>query len=614
MTTSTKNRVELDPAVKVGDTGKAKARTVQVGVPSSPGFAMGRVFPVINREISVVEETLPESRIPTEEQLFLKAVSKTAKEIAQIKEISESRAGLKDSMIFTTHLMILQDPQLVNGVLEKIRVGHKNARWAVHVVLGAFIDKFEAIDSPAMRDRATDLRDLYNRLMAAMEDSGPVLEDIAAEDGVVLVAHEILPSLLMSIKPGQVSAIVMDTGGRTSHVAILARSLQIPAVFGLRNLAGLVKPDDMIIVDGSGGKVIVNPNEDDIRRFHERQEVYERQRRELYTMRQLEPMTRDGKYITLHANIELPTESDKVKDYGATGIGLFRSEFLYFRKDVPSEEEQEDAYRLILSNMAPNPVTIRTLDAGGDKLVPGVTSPNEANPFMGWRSIRVCLDKKDIFRSQLKAMLRASSAGNLRILLPMISSMSELHQAKECIEECRQAVIAEGTKIGDIKVGVMIEVPAAVMLVEKLAKEVDFFSLGTNDLIQFTLAVDRTNELITDMFQPHHPAVLSMIYQTVVAAHREGIPVAVCGEMSSDPLSVLLLVGLGVDELSMTPWSVMATKKIIRSINFEDVRETALTILQLDDAKDVNEYLYKKYAQTITDLGISSFVGQVERL
>ena len=406
----------------------------------------------------------------------------------------------------------------------------------------------------------------------------------------------------------------MDTGGRTSHVAILARSLQIPAVFGLRNLAGLVKPDDMIIVDGSGGKVIVNPNEDDIRRFHERQEVYERQRRELYTMRQLEPMTRDGKYITLHANIELPTESDKVKDYGATGIGLFRSEFLYFRKDVPSEEEQEDAYRLILSNMAPNPVTIRTLDAGGDKLVPGVTSPNEANPFMGWRSIRVCLDKKDIFRAQLKAMLRASSAGNLRILLPMISSMSELHQAKECIEECRQAVIAEGTKIGDIKVGVMIEVPAAVMLVEKLAKEVDFFSLGTNDLIQFTLAVDRTNELITDMFQPHHPAVLSMIYQTVVAAHREGIPVAVCGEMSSDPLSVLLLVGLGVDELSMTPWSVMATKKIIRSINFEDVRETALTILQLDDAKDVNEYLYKKYAQTITDLGISSFVGQVERL
>lgn len=612
MTTSTKNHVELDPAVKVGDP-NTSARMVLVGVPASPGFAMGRVFPVINREVSVVEETLPESRIPTEEQLFLKAVGKTAKEIAQIKEISENRAGLKDSLIFATHLMILQDPQLVNGVLEKIRVDHKNARWAVHVVLGAFIDKFESIDSSAMRDKAADLRDLYNRLMAAMEDSGPVLENTAAEDGVVFVAHELMPSLLMSVKPGQVSALAMDTGGRTSHVAILARSLQIPAVSGLRNLSGIVKPDDMIIVDGSGGMVIVNPNDDDIRKFHERQEVYERQRRELFTMRQLEPMTRDGKYITLHANIELPVESGKVKDYGATGVGLFRSEFLYFRKDIPTEEEQEDAYGIILKNMAPNPVTIRTLDAGGDKLVPGITAPNEANPFMGWRSIRVCLDKEDIFCIQLRALLRASASGNLRILLPMISSMGELRRAKACIEKCRKEIEAEGKTVGEIKVGVMIEVPAAVMLVEKLAKEVDFFSLGTNDLVQFTLAVDRTNELITDMFQPHHPAVLSMIYQTVTAAHREGIPVAVCGEMSSDPLSVLLLVGLGVDELSMTPWSVMATKKIIRSINFEDVRESALTILQMDDADAVNEYLYNKYAQTIRDLGISSFVGQVER-
>lgn len=613
MTTSTKNRVELDPAVKVAASSKPATRTVLVGVPASPGFAMGRVFPVINREVSVVEETLPESRIPDEEQLFLKAVGKTAKEIAQIKEISATRAGVKDSLIFATHLMILQDPQLVNGVIEKIRIGHKNARWAVHVVLGAFIDKFENIDSPAMRDKAADLRDLYNRLMAAMEDSGPVLEDVAAEDGVVLVAHELMPSLLMAVKPGQVGALAMDTGGRTSHVAILARSLQIPAVSGLRNVAGLVKHDDMIIVDGSGGMVIINPNEDDIRHFHERQEVYERQRRELFTMRQLEPMTRDGKYITLHANIELPTESDKVKDYGATGIGLYRSEFLFFRKNAPTESEQEDAYRLILKNMSPNPVTIRTLDAGGDKLVNGITAPNEANPFMGWRSIRVCLDREEIFCTQLRALLRSAESGDLRILLPMISSMGELRKARECIERCRAELVSQGMEPVDVKVGVMIEVPAAVMIVEKLAKEVDFFSLGTNDLIQFTLAVDRTNELITDMFQPHHPAVLSMIYQTVTAAHREGIPVAVCGEMCADPLSVLLLVGLGVDELSMTPWSVMATKKIIRSINFEDVHETALTVLQMDDAENVNEYLNKKYAQTIMDLGISSYVGQVER-
>ena len=594
MTSSTKSQAE---------------RTVLVGVPASPGYAMGKAFPVVNREISVVEESLPESRIAAEEQLFLKAVNKTIAEINKIKEISETRTGLRDSLIFASHLMILQDPGLVGGILDMIKKDHKNARWAVHVVLGNYIDKFEKIDSPAMRDKAADLRDLYNRLMGAMEDSGPVLEDVGTDAGAVLVAHEFLPSFLMSVKPGQASALAMDTGGRTSHVAILARSLQIPAVSGLRNVAALIKPEDTLIVDGSGGMVIVNPNEDDIRRFHERQEVFERQRRELFTMRRLEPMTRDGKYITLHANIELPTESEKVMDFGATGIGLYRSEFLFFRKDPPSEEEQREAYRQILETMAPCPVTIRTLDAGGDKLVSGITASNEANPFMGWRSIRVCLDREEIFCTQLRALLLANTKGNLRILLPMISGLAELRKAKVLIARCRDELVAQGNEVADVKVGVMIEVPAAVMLVDKLAKEVDFFSIGTNDLIQFTLAVDRTNELITDMFQPHHPAVLSMIYQTVMAAHRQGIPVAVCGEMGSDPFSVLLLVGLGVDELSMTPWSVMATKKIIRSMNFEDVRETALTVLKMDDAEAVNAYLKARYAQAIKDLGISSLLG-----
>ena len=609
MTTSTKKQAKGSSSSK---NSRKPLRIVLVGVPASPGFAMGKVFPVTNREISVIEETIPESRVTAEEQLFLKAVSKTAKEINQIREISEARTGVQDSLIFATHLMILQDPGLVNGVLERIQKKHKNARWAVHVVLGNYIEKFEKINSPAMRDKAADLRDLYNRLMAAMEDSGPVLEDEVLQDGVVLTAHEIMPSMLISLKPGQVSALVMDTGGRTSHVAILARSLQIPAVSGLRNVAAQAKAGDTIIVDGAGGMVIVNPDEEDIRKFRERQEVFERQRRELFTMRRLEPMTRDGKYITLHANIELPSEAEKVMDYGATGIGLYRSEFLFFRKDLPTMEEQKEAYGQILSTMAPCPVTIRTLDAGGDKLVSGVSAVNESNPFMGWRSIRVCLDRQDIFCDQLKALLLANTQGNLRILLPMISGLGELRRAKECIKRCADELKAQGFDCGEVKIGAMIEVPAAVMLVDLLAKEVDFFSIGTNDLIQFTLAVDRTNELITDMFQPHHPAVLNMISQVVMAAHREGIPVAVCGEMSADPMSILLLVGLGVDELSMTPWSVMATKKIIRSINFEDVRETVLTVLQMDDADSVNAFLHKKYAQTITDLGISSFVGQVD--
>ena len=606
MTTSTKN-----PTETAG--GRSSARLVLVGVPASPGFAMGRAFQVISRELTVVEETISESRVQTEEQVFLKAVERTSKEINQIKEISETRTGVYDSLIFATHLMILQDPGLVNGVLDMIRKDHKNARWAVHVVLGDYIDRFGKIESPAMRDKAADLRDLYNRLMAAMENSGPALAEVSSENGAVLVAHEIMPSLLMSLKPGQAKALLMDTGGRTSHVAILARSLQIPVVSGLRDVASRVKSGDTVIVDGTDGRVIVNPNDDDIRKFHERQEVYERQRRELFTMRRLEPMTRDGKYITLHANIELPSEAEKVMDYGATGIGLYRSEFLFFQNSAPSEEEQTEAYRRILNTMAPCPVTIRTLDAGGDKLVEGLSAANEANPFMGWRSIRVCLSREDIFRTQLRALLLANEKGNLRILLPMISGLDELRKAKACIRSCIAELEAEGHKCAAVKVGVMIEVPAAVMMVNLLAKEADFFSIGTNDLIQFTLAVDRTNELITDMFQPHHPAVLNMIYNTIMAAHREGIPVAVCGEMSSDPLSVLLLVGLGVDELSMTPWCVMATKKIIRSINFEDVHETALSVLQMDDADRVNDYMYKKYAQTITDLEISSFVGPVAK-
>ena len=586
-------------------------RQVLVGIPASPGFVMGRGFLVASREITVVEDTIPKSRVDAEIEMFRRAVTRTSKEIAQIKEISETRTGVHDSLIFTTHLMILQDPGLVNGILNMISKERKNARWALHVVLSGYIDNFEKIDSPAMRDKAADLRDLYNRLMAAMEEAGPALQEVSSEDGAVIVAHEILPSFLMALKPGQARALLMDTGGRTSHVAILARSLQIPVVSGLRNVATVVKPNDTIIVDGSGGLVIVNPNEDDIRKFHERQEVYERQRRELFTMRRLEPMTRDGKYITLHANVELPNEASKVMDYGATGVGLYRSEFLFLQYAAPTENEQTEAYKQLLDALFPCPVTIRTLDAGGDKLVSGITATNEANPFMGWRSIRVCLDREDIFCTQLKALLKANEKGNLRILLPMISGLDEFRKAKSYIKRCSDELKAEGISVAPVKVGVMIEVPAAVVLVDMLAKEADFFSIGTNDLIQFTLAVDRTNELITDMFQPHHPAILKMIYQTVNAAHREGIPVAVCGEMGSDPMSVLLLVGLGVDELSMTPWSVMATKKIIRSINFEDVRESALTVLQMDDANSVNGYMYRKYAQTITDLGISSFIGQV---
>ncbi|NLO23053.1 MAG: phosphoenolpyruvate--protein phosphotransferase [Fibrobacter sp.] len=597
MKTSTKNRI------------KAKERIVLVGVPASPGYAMGLCHTVSTREVSITEENIPEERVATEEQYFLKILNTTTKEINQIKQVTVEKLGTEEARIFEAHLMILKDPTLVNGVLSLIQKEKKSAQWAVHFYVSSLIKQFESHTSALMKERSIDLKDLYHRLMDAFDDTGTVIIDESIKEGVILVAHELNPSTLISLNKDQVLAFATDSGGRTSHVSILARSMELPAVSGLKNVSALVRLGDNLIVDGTGGMIIINPNEADIKKYQEKLEVFKRQQRELFTMRQLEPITRDGKYVTLHANIELVSETDKVLDYGATGVGLYRSEFLFFRKGLPSFEEQVEAYSYILDNLAPHAVTIRTLDVGGDKLISEISLSNEANPFMGWRSIRVCLDHLELFRTQLKALLVANKKGNLRLLLPMISSMEELLSSKEQVKNVIHELEQEGFDCPKVELGVMIEVPAAVILADKLAKEVDFFSIGSNDLIQFTLAVDRTNEKISSMFQPHHPAVLNMIHKTVTAAHREGIPVSVCGEMASDPLSSLLLVGLGVDELSMTPWSIMECKKIIRSINFEEVREIARNVLKMNDTDTINAYLKKKYAQTIIDLGIFSYIS-----
>ena len=585
-------------------------RYVIDGLATSPGYAIGKVYKINAREFTIVNEDISPDRVDSEIQLFHQTFTKTLKEITKIKESTLERLGAEEARIFDSHLMILKDPTLTDAILKVIKEEHKTLRWAIHSVMTALIEKFEQVHSEMMRERALDLKDLYNRIFSFLEDGFIQLNRRKIEEPVIFVGHELSPSILMSIKQGEVLAFATDSGGRTSHTSILARAMQVPSVSGLRNISALASDNATIIVDGTQGKVILNPTDEDIREFEAKQDFYLKRQRELFTMRQLEPMTRDGKFITLHANIELPLEADKVADFGATGIGLYRSEFLFFGNFLPSEKEQKEAYQHILNTLAPYPVTIRTLDAGGDKLVSGISALNESNPFMGWRSIRVCLDKTDLFHNQLKALLTANKKGNLRILLPMISGIRELRKAKEHIQICKQEIEdATGKALPHVEVGIMIEVPAAVMQVEQLAKEADFFSIGTNDLIQFTLAVDRTNEMIADMFQPHHPSILNMIYKTVLAAHKECIPVAVCGEMSSDPFSILLLIGLGVDELSMTPWSIMEAKKIIRSINYEDVNEIALQALHLDDAESVDAFIHKHYAKPISDLGITSYLS-----
>lgn len=595
MTTSTKNQPK-------------SVRYVINGLATSPGYAMGKVRKISIREFSIVEEFITEDSVENELRLFQQTMEKTFKEISKIKESTLDRVGQNEARIFDSHLMMLKDPSLMGPILDSVKKEHKSLRWSIHVVITKLIQQFESIDSEMMRERAMDLRDLYNRILSILDDSVPTFSSEQFSEPIIFVGHELTPSTLIGLPANSVLAFATDSGGKTSHASILARAMQVPSVSGLRNISILAHDGDTMIVDGTLGIIILNPNEEDIADYHNKQDIYRLQQRELFTMRQLEPMTRDGKFITLHANIELPQEAEKVQDFGATGIGLYRSEFLFFGSSLPTRQEQCEAYKHILNSLAPNPVTIRTLDSGGDKLVSELSLSNEANPFMGWRSIRVCLDREELFKDQLKALLQANEKGNLRILLPMISGLPELRKSKEHIKTCLAELAEESIECPSVEIGIMIEVPAAVMQVEQLAKEADFFSIGTNDLIQFTLAVDRSNEMIADMFQPHHPAILNMIYNTVIAAHKEGIPVAVCGEMSADPFSILLLIGLGVDELSMTPWSIMEAKKIIRSINYEDVNEIALRTLRFDDAASVDSFLHQRFAQAFADLGITSYV------
>ncbi|HSQ43331.1 MAG TPA: phosphoenolpyruvate--protein phosphotransferase [Fibrobacteraceae bacterium] len=588
-----------------------KTRLILTGVPASPGFAMGCVQVLVNQEFSVSQECILPERVPKELSLFQKAIRQSIRDLESAKQNIQKRVSKEDARILDTQMMMLQDPMLVDPVVDLVRREHYNARWAFHDRMKLLIGQFEQSPEVLWRERSADLSDLYNRMMNLLVESGPVMsqEGASVETGAILIGHTLNPSHLVKLRQGQATAFATDTGGRTSHVSILARALKIPAVAGLADISVKAEAGDFMIVDGSNGIVIINPQDSDIRKYKAKIEAFRRQEQELLTTRRLDPQTLDGKYIKLMANIELPMEADDVEAMGATGIGLYRSEFLFIQKGNPSCEEQIEAYRYIIHRMNPLTATIRTLDAGGDKIIPELSATDEANPFMGWRSIRVCLDKEDIFKNQLRAILQAGEGStNLRIMFPMISSVQEIQRAKTILAGVAKALTDQGVQIPHYEVGIMVEVPAAVIMVDELAREVDFFSIGTNDLIQFTLAVDRSNERIASMFQPHHPAVLRMIHHVVQAAHHEGITVSVCGEMVTEPLSTLLLVGLGIDELSMTPWNIMECKKFIRSITYEEARETVHEVMSLPNTEEINRYLKKKYLQKISDLGISSFI------
>jgi len=586
-----------------------KQRKMFAGKAASPGYVIAKVKLIARQKVVISHQKILKGSIASQTDLFHRGILQVKTEISNLRDLATKMAGKEEANIFDSHLMILQDPFLIENTTSLIKNEQCNASYAFHICMQNLMDNFEK-SGGILKERVQDLKDIYNRVLFHLSnDKGDFEFNEEIEDGVVLAGASIGPNLLMRFKKGKVLGLATDSGSVTSHVSILARSMQIPAVMGIANLSTSVNEDDLLILDGTNGIVIVNPDEHDLNKYKKQIEVFQNQKLELFTMRDLEPITMDGKYIRLSANIERYEEASEIGSFGAAGIGLYRSEFLYFgRNTLPTRKEQAVAYRNVTHQLHPLPVTIRTLDAGSDKMLTSISSEPESNPFMGWRSIRLCLDQKDIFKEQLKALIEAGDLGNLKIMFPMISSVDEIEKVKEIYDGCCAELREEGLEIPKIELGAMIEIPAAVMIMEEIAKMVDFVSIGTNDLIQFTIAVDRSNSKIAPLYEPHHPAVLRSIKMIVDAAHKEGIPVSVCGEMAADPISALLLVGLGVDELSMASWCIMECKKIIRSVNYDEARAISVEALKFADSVNVNAFLKKKYYHKIKGLGISNLI------
>ena len=551
------------------------------GIAASDGIAIAKVYTLTEPDLTVTKVTVEDSE--KEVSRLDDALAASIKDVELIKETALKNLGEEEAQVFDAHLMVLSDPELIGQVKDSITSNKVNAEAALKEVTDMFISIFAGMeDNPYMQERAADIRDVSKRILAHLLGV-KIPSPATIKDEVIIVAADLTPSDTAQLNRQYVKAFVTDIGGRTSHSAIMARSLEIPAIVGTKEVTSIAKDGDIIIVDGLAGDVFLNPSEEVIAEYRAKAEAFAAQQAEWEKLKDSKTYTKDGHQVELAANIGTPKDLEGVVNNGAEGVGLYRTEFLYMDShEMPTEEDQFEAYKAVLEGMNGKPVVVRTMDIGGDKELPYLPLPHEMNPFLGYRAIRISLHEPAMFRTQLRALLRASVYGKLRIMFPMIATLNDFRGAKALLEEEKAKLIAEGVAVSDdIQVGIMIEIPAAAVLAHQFAKEVDFFSIGTNDLIQYTMAADRMNERVSYLYQPYNPSILTLIKHVIDSAHKEGKWAGMCGEMAGDQTAVPLLVGLGLDEFSMSASSILKTRSLISKLTLSDMQALA--------AKAINE-------------------------
>ena len=542
------------------------------GIAASQGISFAKAYVFVEPDLSVKEVKIED--VAAEIKRFEDAIEASKKELTIIKENALASLGADKAAVFEAHLLILDDPEFMGTVKTDIESKVINAEYAFKETSDMFISMFEAMDNEYMKERAADIRDVSKRILAhllGVDLPNPSLID----EEVIVIAEDLTPSDTAQLNKKYVKGFATNIGGRTSHSAIMARSLEIPAVVGTSSITEDVKNGDILILDGLDGVVLVNPDEATTAEYKEKYAKFEAQKAEWAKLVTEKSVTKDGHEVILAANIGTPADLEGVKNNGGEAVGLYRTEFLYMGRDqLPTEEEQFEAYKAVLEGMGDKPVVVRTLDIGGDKELPYLDLPKEMNPFLGFRAIRLCLEEKDLFRTQLRALLRASVYGKLCVMFPMIATVQEFRAAKALFLEEKEKLVAEGVAVSnDIELGIMVEIPSTAVIADIFAKEVDFFSIGTNDLVQYTMAADRMSEKVSYLYQPYNPAILRLVKNVIEASHKEGKWTGMCGEMAGDSLAIPLLLGMGLDEFSMSATSILQARSQIKNLSLEKMKE-----------------------------------------